>query len=425
MEWTAAVALHPLHALMAAPSLLFVATLVAMLFRPPDLKFDQLDRVAFLVLVFVVLLRALVLRQPLRPTRLVIWPMAGLLALALADAFSHTYDVENWSVLSAKWIVPLAMFYMVRLVFYDQATLKRLEIFALIVLGYLSVTALLFLSGNKSLILPPFILDEGIGIHADRARGPFLQAVANGVTLQLLGLIALDSYRRRRLRGILALAFAVALPLAVLATKTRAVWLSFAACLLAVPLLSPSRRVRRACLSLALAAAIGLLCVFASTDLSQSMTARLEERSPVQFRMAVYQAGWEMFCVKPLLGWGASAMQPDLARRISGFHQEDFYLHNTFLEIAVQYGVVGLALYVWMAIDLLRLAKRPRGSMAAPEGSLFDAEFRPLWPMLVGVYLLNACFVVMNYQFVNGLFFTLAGILAAQNHVAVKDRQRG
>ena len=70
-------------------------------------------------------------------------------------------------------------------------------------LGYLSVIALLFLFGEKSLILPPFILDENLGIHADRARGPFLQAVANGVTLNLLGLVALDSYRRRRLRGVL------------------------------------------------------------------------------------------------------------------------------------------------------------------------------------------------------------------------------
>ena len=31
-----------------------------------------------------------------------------------------------------------------------------------------------------------------------------------------------------------------------------------------------------------------------------------------------------------------------------------------------------------------------------------------------GVYLLNASAVVMNYQFVNALVFTIAGILAAQ-----------
>ena len=34
--------------------------------------------------------------------------------------------------------------------------------------------------------------------------------------------------------------------------------------------------------------------------------------------------------------------------------------------------------------------------------------------MLV-VYLLNGSAVVMNYQFVNGFLFTIAGILSAQN----------
>jgi len=33
---------------------------------------------------------------------------------------------------------------------------------------------------------------------------------------------------------------------------------------------------------------------------------------------------------------------------------------------------------------------------------------------LLGVYWVNAFVVVMNYQFVNGLLFTLAGMLAAQ-----------
>lgn len=31
------------------------------------------------------------------------------------------------------------------------------------------------------------------------------------------------------------------------------------------------------------------------------------------------------------------------------------------------------------------------------------------------VYVVNSMFVVMNYQFVNGFLFTMAGMLAAQN----------
>ena len=131
-----------------------------------------------------------------------------------------------------------------------------------------------------------YILDEGLGYHADRARGPFLQAVANGVTLNLLGLVALNSFRRKRLRGVLALLFLVALPLAIVATKTRAVWLSFALSILALLFFSPSRRLRRACLCFVLAGILGLAAVVTFADRNTSLSDRLEERGPVIFRMA-------------------------------------------------------------------------------------------------------------------------------------------
>ena len=52
------------------------------------------------------------------------------------------------------------------------------------------------------------------------------------------------------------------------------------------------------------------------------------------------------------------------------------------------------------------------------ESTFLDDQFRSVWPLLVAVYLFNGCFVVMNYQFVNGLLFTIAGMLAAQNRQA-------
>jgi len=124
-----------------------------------------------------------------------------------------------------------------------------------------------------------------------------------------------------------------------------------------------------------------------------------------------------MFLEKPFMGWAGDDLQSELAKRIHEFHQEAFFFHNSYLEIAVQHGLIGLAFYLWVGIDLFRLGSRRR-SDAAPDGNFLDEHFRSLWPVLVGVYLLNGSFVVMNYQFVNGLLFTLAGILAAQNRRA-------
>jgi hypothetical protein len=47
-----------------------------------------------------------------------------------------------------------------------------------------------------------------------------------------------------------------------------------------------------------------------------------------------------------------------------------------------------------------------------------------MWPVLLGVYWVNAAVVVMNYQFVNGLLFTMAGMLAAQRRRALENRQK-
>lgn len=389
-----------------------------MLFRPPDIQLYDLDRIACLLLVIVVGLRALLLRQSLRPPQMVTWPLLGLIMLAISDALTQPYQAEVWSVLAAKWVVPFAMFYMAGLVFQSTDSCRGLELFLLIVLAYLSVTAILFLFGMKSLVLPPFVVDESVGIHADRARGPFLQAVANGVTLNLLAIVALDGFRRKRLHGGLALLFFIALPLAILATKTRAVWLSFAASAFIVPWVGVNRRIKAVCVGLMLAAAAALAFAFTFNDLDESLLERFEERSPVEFRLAVYRAGWDMFCSKPLLGWGAAQMQADLDKRISGFHQEEFFVHNTFLEIGVDYGLAGLALYAWLIADLIRLGVRSRAPAWLPGGTFLDRDFRLLWPILIAVYLLNACFVVMNYQFVNSVLFTLAGILAAQNRAA-------
>jgi len=412
--WTISACFRPLHALIIAPALLFLFTMAVMLFRPADYRFHSYDRFAFVLLIFVVLLRSWTLRAPIPIAGPLIWPMSGLLLLALYDALSQPYDPETWSVLAAKWLVPLGLYLLAGYVFEDAGSRRQFEIFSLLVLSYLCAIAILFTAGATDFIFPRYILDEGLGIHADRARGPFLQAVANGLAMNMLGLLALDSFRRHRLPKILALLLLTALPLAIIATKTRAVWLSFAASVLWLMLFSPSRCLRRTCLCLVLGGILGLTALLSFGDSHLSLRERLEESGPVTFRMAVYQAGWEMFLQKPISGWGSLAMQTELSNRITDFHQEQFFFHNTYLEILVQYGVVGLAFYTWVVVDLFRVG-RNRPGVPSPAGNFPDAQFRSLWPLIVVVYLVNACFVVMNYQFVNGLLFTLAGMLAAQN----------
>jgi hypothetical protein len=285
-------ALRPLQMLMAAPSFLFLAALTAMLLRHPDVAFYEVDRVAFGLLVLGVAGRAVVLRQPLVVVERASWPMLGLMILALISVLGQPFDNHTWCVLAAKFIVPFTLFHLAGLVFTDEAALRQFELFALVVLAYLSFTAIAFLVGAKSLIFPRFILDESLGYHADRARGPLLQAVANGVSLNVLGLLALHAFRLRGIQGLKAAALLASLPIAILATMTRAVWLSFAGSVVVLMFRRCNRRVRSVCVGVATVGCVGLLIAMSSSDLRGALADRLEDRSPVDFRQAVYAGGW-------------------------------------------------------------------------------------------------------------------------------------
>jgi O-antigen ligase len=417
--WTPVVAIaQVLKILASAPVVLFLLALTAMLFRPPELACSSLDRVAFVLMLVAFLLRSVLVRQPVRFERSAVWPLGALLVMSLASVATQPFEVKTWSVLAAKLIVPYALFHIARRSFRTESSRRALETFALLVLSYLCFIAVAFLFGARSLILPRFILDEGLSIHINRARGPFLQAVANGVTLNMLGLLALDTYRRRRIRGAFGAVLLVALPVAILATKTRAVWLSFLGSALIVILFNSNRRIRRVCLALVMTATFSAAVAFSATTLGSSLQDRFEDRSPVEIRLAVYHAAWDMFRERPLLGWGVSRMPSQLEERVSDFHLNQFVVHNTYLEILVEHGLLGLLLYGWLIVRLFRLARCR--STADLSGTFLDHGFRELWPVILGVYLLNGFFVVMNYQFVNGFLYTLAGLLAGKNDT--KDR---
>ncbi len=409
--WHAAgLLLRPLHLGLAFPSILYVAAMTVFLFRPPDLFSFYIDRIAFGVLVFFVALRTMALRSRIPYFAGLSLPMLGLTALAVLRALREPFDAQTWSIVASKFIVPFALFHIAVLVFRGALQRRHFELFTILALAYLVFIAIAFLADSRSLIYPRFILDESLGFHADRARGPFLQAVANGVSLNLLGIlvIALPQKRTWMIRLLW-----LALPLAVLATMTRAVWISFAASTLALGFLLVEHRLQAVCMLLAIAGLMaGLAIGCSSHSLKATLWDRTGERGPVEARLAVYDAGWAMFRERPLTGWAAGGMYTELARRMEGYHLRAFYVHNTYLALLVEFGVPGFAVYVVLFFNLLRLSWQGRPGEAGAVASL-----RKVWPILLGVYLLNAFFVDMAYQFVIGLLFTVAGMLCATEEI--------
>jgi O-antigen ligase len=106
-------------------------------------------------------------------------------------------------------------------------------------------------------------------------------------------------------------------------------------------------------------------------------------------------------------------MYSELGRRMEGYHLRIFYVHNTYLALLVEFGLPGLVLYGVLFFNLFRLSWRTVGSESG-----FVAALRKVWPILLCVYLFNAFFVDMAYQFVIGLLFTAAGMLCASEEAA-------
>src|SRR6202522_598173 len=163
-EWTSeaewggiCLGLRPLQALMMMSAGLFLAALAAMLLRPPDVPFYEVDRVAFGLLVAAVMVRAEVMRKRLLLVERATWPMIGLTLLAVASVIGQPFDNQTWSLLAAKFIVPFALFHLAGVVFREERRLRQFETFSLMVLAELLFTALAFLIAAKGVIFPRLI----------------------------------------------------------------------------------------------------------------------------------------------------------------------------------------------------------------------------------------------------------------------------
>lgn len=145
-------------------------------------------------------------------------------------------------------------------------------------------------------------------------------------------------------------------------TVSRGAWLALAGALVMWPLLSGGRRLQR---RLAVAAGI-LAAVLASGVLiaAFSDTARerlgnlIRDRGELS-RPILWRAGANLFLDEPLLGTGAGSYNVLFERyRPKGFIDEPAWAHNEYLNLASDYGLVGVGLLAMAAVLWIRRAAR-------------------------------------------------------------------
>jgi O-antigen ligase len=316
----------------------------------------SVDRYATLLAIGSTLVREWRHRDGRLQTRPIDWLLivTALYALCSAQIIGAlAYEDPKFELLDRFGLIPFALFFVAPLAFRTEAD-RRVLMGTLVAVGtYLGVTAVLETIGAKPLIVPQYINDPTVGIHSDRARGPFLEAGANGLILYacaVAAVIAFIKWRDPRARKF-ALFVAGLCLLGVILALTRVVWIGAA---VATPLaLLAAREMRRFVVPAVLVGALIWLVALATIP---GLQARVDERKndnkqTVWSRKSSNAAALRMVDDKPLLGHGWGTFQTN---SVSYYRQAQDYpmtfvpsnnLHNVYLQNAVELGLVGTALW--------------------------------------------------------------------------------
>jgi O-antigen ligase len=287
--------------------------------------------------------------------------------------------------------------------------------------GYIGIVNFFEIVGPHSLVFPSYITNPAIGLHLGRARGPFVESVADGLSLYMCGVaavIGLTVWRRRwvRIACVVVIAFAA---LGIFLTLTRAVWLGAIAGTLVAMLVVP--RARRYVVPVVLLGALGVVVALAVVPgLESKATNRLEDESPVWDRYNTNRAALSMAEARPIFGFGWQTFAtkgPDYMR------QSDTYpltgagleVHNVFLSHAAELGFVGAALWTIALLAAIGGAIVRRGP---PELQAWRIGLLAIFV----AFLVIANFGPLSYPFPNLLLWTWAGIAGADYYLTPARR---
>jgi O-antigen ligase len=309
-------------------------------------------------------------------------------------------------------VVPFALFLVAPVAFRGERGRRVLLVVLLATGAYLALTALFEAVGMDALVFPKYILDPTVGIHPERARGPFVEAVANGLALYGCGvaaLVSLSVWRSTFLR-VIAVAVALLCGLGIIFTLTRAIWLaSVVASLVA---LAADRRLRHLLLpSVAVASVLVVAAVSLVSDLSQQAEQRAEDQLPLWDRLNTNAAAERMIAERPLLGFGwdqYSSANVDYLRQGEDYPLTGVGLdvHNVFLARAVELGLVGAA--IWLAAFVLAI-----GSPIVRGPPVFTPWRLGLLAIAVH-WVIVANFGPVTYAFPTFLLWLWAGVARAE-----------
>jgi O-antigen ligase len=375
---------------------------------------------------------ALLLRAPpvRHRQRLEISPTHWLLALAVAYAVVSAAVVGTLSnresffkIVDAFGIMPFLLFLVAPLAF--RTSRQRTILVATFVLlgAYLGLTTLFEIANVDALVYPKYILNPNVGIHVGRGRGPFVDAVANGLALYTCAVacaIAVAMWRDGAAR-MLALAVGLLCVVGAFLSLERSVWIGVV--LATIVAMLATRGLRAYLVPVVIAVALAVVAsLVLIPGLSEKVNQRARNSSTVWDRKNLARAAVNMVEARPLLGFGWSRFIDDSR---DYFQQAFDYpltatnagLHNTPLTYAVDLGLIGATLWFVGVIFGVGTALTTR---APPE----------LVPWRVGLLAIAVASLVVSNSvpptaWLNRALWLFAGVVYSGRYVSQSDTAHG
>jgi O-antigen ligase len=363
-----------------------------------------------------VMLRANGRERPAIQFRAVHFVLAAAVAYAVISAILvGTLDRRSsqFILLDDFGVLPFLLFLAAPVAFSTQRQ-RRILLGSLVAAGaYLAVTAVLEKLKLYDLVVPDYIGNPFVGTHFGRARGPFVEAAANGLALYACAIAAAMAVYlwRKSSRRALAGAIVILAPVGLLLSVTRSVWLAGIAGTLVA--LATTPEIRRYLLPVAATGAAAVLIAFTVIPgLAAQAQERRQDKNPVYERENTNAAGLRMLADRPLLGFGWARGDDE----IEPYFRQDPNIplvglnagfHNLYLEYGVSLGVLGLGIWLLGA----GLAVRSAFAGRAPPS---------LRPWQIGLKAIVVAWVAVGltsptkYIFITTLLWTWAGVASAR-----------
>ena len=286
------------------------------------------------------------------------WPALLLLVAATIDTVVSPDRRAAAGIWKAYFIEPAAA----GLVIAAIATRRDR---ARLLLAGLGVAGAVIAVANIAVAAPPWL-----GGHFDVVTPPVaIYDTANAVPLYLEPLVAFalalaffsDDRRERALAG----AFVVLAAVAIFFSYSRAGWLTLAVLIGFVALFT---RIRWWLVGAAVA--VGAVLFAASRSVRERILVEFNFNSPnntIGLRGDLWRSSLNMLAHRPVFGGGLSGFKRSLQPyRMPAYHESLIYPHNIALNFWSETGLLGLAAFCWLVVQIVRVALRGLRMAEAP-----------------------------------------------------------